>query len=162
MKKWKFFPIHEQYIEYKITWQYSEVFSKLRLFFPFPSSPSTLNGNGSKSWQSRLESKRFNEEKNQRRATNMIMHSPRQAFWGDIEDTQWRKAQQIQPMWLCIHPGRPFEETFGDTQWRKAKQMQPMWLCIFSCRRFEGPFENTQWGKGKKMQPMWFCVLWSK
>ena len=103
-------------IEYKITWQYSEVFSKLRFFFPFPSSPSTLNGNGSKSWQSWLESKRFNEEKNQRRATNVIMHPPRQAFWGyiwrhTVEKSQTNAANVI--MHLLV-------QTFWGDIWKRT------------------------------------------
>ena len=65
----------------------------------------------------------------------------------------------MQPMWLCILSGRPFEETFENAQWRKAKQMQPMWLCLFSGMRFDETSENTQWRKAKQMQPMWLCML---
>ena len=45
--------------------------------------------------------------------------------------------KQMQPMWLCIIKGRPFEDTHENAQWRKVKQMQPVWLCIFSGRQFE-------------------------
>ena len=67
---------------------------------------------------------------------------------------QWGKVKQMQPMWLCILKGRPFEETYEIAQWRQVKQMQPMWLCFFSGRPFEDTFENAQWGKLKQMQPM--------
>ena len=30
--------------------------------------------------------------------------------------------------------------TFEIVQWRKVQQMQPVWLCILSGRRFGGPF----------------------
>ena len=42
---------------------------------------------------------------------------------------------------------KSLEETFENTQWRKVEQMQPMWLCIILCKRFEDTFENTQWRK---------------
>ena len=47
-------------------------------------------------------------------------------------------------MRLCILWSRHFEVTFENTQWRKAKQMQPVWICIFSGRQFEEAFENAQ------------------
>ena len=80
-------------------------------------------------------------------------------FEDSFEDTQWRKVEQMQPMWLCILWGRQFGGTFEDTQCRKVKQMQPMWLCILSGMQFEKTFENTQWGKVAQMQPMWLCIL---
>ena len=71
-----------------------------------------------------------------------------------VEDTfknaQWRKVEQMQPMWLCIFPCRPFEETFENTQRWKVKQMQPMWLCIYSGRQFQDTFENAQWKQSNK------------
>ena len=83
-----------------------------------------------------------------------------------VEDTfdnsQWRKVKQMQAMWLCLFSGRQFEDTFENAQWRKVKQMQPMWLCLFSGRRFEDTFENAQWRKTKQMQPVWLCLLWPK
>ena len=66
--------------------------------------------------------------------------------WGfedTFENTQWRKFEQMHPMWLCIFWGRPFEETFENTQWRKVEQMQPMWVCILSGKPFEDTFEYT-------------------
>ena len=36
------------------------------------------------------------------------------------------KLKQMQPMRLCLFLGKQFEDTFENTQWRKAKQMQPM------------------------------------
>ena len=33
------------------------------------------------------------------------------------------KVKQMQPMWLCILTGRPFEDTFENAQWGKVKQM---------------------------------------
>ena len=40
----------------------------------------------------------------------------------------------MQPIWLCLFSGRPFEETFENPQWWKVKQMQPIWLCFFPCK----------------------------
>ena len=34
---------------------------------------------------------------------------------------RWRKAKQMQPMWLCIFSGKQFEETFDKAQWRKSQ-----------------------------------------
>ncbi len=34
-------------------------------------------------------------------------------------------------------------------QWRKAKQMQPMWLCILLCKQFGETFDHTQWKKSQ-------------
>ena len=65
----------------------------------------------------------------------------------------------MQPVWIYLLSGRPFEDSFENTQWRKVKQMQPMWLYILSSRTFEDSFENTQWTKAKQMQPMWLCIL---
>ena len=65
-----------------------------------------------------------------------------------------RQAKPMQPIRLCMHSGRQFEDTFENTQWRKDKQMQPMRLCIHSGKRFEDTFENAQWRKAKQMQPM--------
>ena len=65
--------------------------------------------------------------------------------------TQWRKVEQMQPMWLYLFSGRQFKGTFENAQWRKVKQMQPMWLCLFWGRRFEETFKNAQWGKVKQM-----------
>ena len=48
-----------------------------------------------------------------------------------------------------MHWPKFFEETFEDTPWRKVKQMQPMWLCIIPCKPFEGPYEKTQRRKVK-------------
>ena len=64
---------------------------------------------------------------------------------------QWGKVKQMQPMWLCILKGMPFEDTHENAQWRKVKQTQPMWLCILSGRQFEETHENAQWGKVKQM-----------
>ena len=86
-------------------------------------------------------------------------------FWKHsktFENTQWRKVKQMQPVWLCIHSGRRFEEAFENTQWRKVKQMQPVWLCIFWGKQFEETFEETQWRKVKQMQPVWLCIFWSR
>ena len=40
-------------------------------------------------------------------------------------------------MWLCIHSGKQFEDTFENAQQRKIKQMQLMLLCLFSGWKFE-------------------------
>ena len=58
----------------------------------------------------------------------------------------------MQPVWLCILSGRPFEDTFENPQRRKVKQMQPVWLCILSGRRSKDTCENTQWRKVEQMQ----------
>ena len=60
---------------------------------------------------------------------------------------QWRKVQQMQPMWLCLFSEKQFEYTFENAQWRKAKQMQPMWLCRFRGKQIEETFENALWRK---------------
>ena len=65
-------------------------------------------------------------------------------------------------MWFCILSFKQFEDTFENTQWRKAKQVQPMQLCIHSGRQFEDTFENTQWRKATQMRPMYLCIFWSK
>ena len=84
----------------------------------------------------------------------------KQVFWGrHFATAQWRKAKQMQPMWLCIASWRKFEDTFENAQWRQVKQMQPVWLCFCSDRRFEETFENAQWRKVKQMQPVWLCIL---
>ena len=85
-----------------------------------------------------------------------------QPFEDTLENTQWRKAKQMQPMWLCVFSGRRFKETFEDAQWRKAKQMQSMWLCLFSGKPFEYTFENAHWRKAKQVQTMWLCILSGK
>ena len=76
-----------------------------------------------------------------------------------IGNAQWRKVKQMQPMWLCILKGRPFEETHESTHWRKVEQMQLMWLCFLSGKQFEDTHENAQWIKVKQMQPMWLCLF---
>ena len=89
--------------------------------------------------------------------------------------THWRKAKQMQPMWICIFSGRPFKDTLKkcnqcdyqgghlrtheNSQRRKVEQMQPMRLCIFSGRWFGETFGNTQRRKVKQMQPMWLCIF---
>ena len=35
-------------------------------------------------------------------------------------------------MQLYFCSGMPFEASFENAQWRKAQQMQPMWLCVLS------------------------------
>ena len=65
----------------------------------------------------------------------------------------------MQPMWLCILKGRPFEETHKNTHWRKVEQMQLMWLCFISGKQFEDTHENSQWIKVKQMQPMWYFIF---
>ena len=37
-------------------------------------------------------------------------------------------------MWLCMLSGRQFEDAFESTLWNKANQMQPVWLCILLCK----------------------------
>ena len=68
----------------------------------------------------------------------------------------------MQPVWLRILSGRPFEGTFENPQWRKVKQMQPVWLRILSGKPFEETFEDAQWRKVKKMQLVQLCILWFK
>ena len=65
----------------------------------------------------------------------------------------------MRTMWLRIFSGRQFEDTFENTQWRKAKQMQPMWLCILLYKHSDDTFENTQWRKVKQMQPAWLSIF---
>ena len=55
-------------------------------------------------------------------------------------DKQWGKAEQVQPVWLCILFGKYFEETFENSHWRKVKQILPMWLYIISGWSFEETF----------------------
>ena len=88
-------------------------------------------------------------------------------FWGrpfeeTFENAQWRKVKQMQPVWLCLCVCMQFEDTFEKAQWRKVKQMHPMWLHLFSCRRFEVTFENALWRKIKQMQPVSLCLLLPK
>ena len=78
------------------------------------------------------------------------------------ENSQWRKAKQMQSMWLRILLRKRFEDTFENTHWRKAKQMQPMWLCHLFDRPFEKTFENAHWRKAKIMQPKWICLFWCR
>ena len=61
-------------------------------------------------------------EKRQTNATNVIMHLIKQAIWGHIWKSQWRKVEQMQPVWLCIRSGRHFEETFENARGRKIDQ----------------------------------------
>ena len=81
-------------------------------------------------------------------------------FEDTLENAQWRKVQQMQPMRLCLYWGRPFEGTFENAHRRKVKQMQSMWLCILTGWQFEDTFEDTQWRKVKQMQPVGLCILW--
>ena len=53
----------------------------------------------------------------------------------------------MQAMPLCILSGRQFEDTFENSQWRKAKQMQPVQICFLNFKQFEETFEKTQWRK---------------
>ena len=53
-------------------------------------------------------------------------------------------------MWLCMLTGRWIEDTFENTQWRKAKQVQTMWICILTSRPFEETFENARRKKSNK------------
>ena len=76
-----------------------------------------------------------------------------------FENPHWRKAKQLQPMWLCILTWRRFKDTFEKTQWRQVSQVPRMWLCIPSGRRFKDTHENTQWRYVKQMQPMWLYIL---
>ena len=62
--------------------------------------------------------------KSQTNATNANMHALLQAIWGHIyEKTQWWKAEQMRPIWLCILLRKCFEDAFENAQWRKAEQM---------------------------------------
>ena len=50
----------------------------------------------------------------------------------------------MKPVRFCICIERHFEDTFENPLWRKAKQMQPMWLCVHWGWQFQHPFENAQ------------------
>ena len=39
-----------------------------------------------------------------------------------------REGVKSKPMWLCIFLCTSFEDTYENPQWRKVEQMQPMWL----------------------------------
>ena len=65
----------------------------------------------------------------------------------------------MQPVWLRIFSGRPFEDTYENAQWWKVQQMQPVWLCLHWSKFFEEPCEKTHWTKVKQMQLVWFCVF---
>ena len=67
------------------------------------------------------------------------------------ENTQRRKVQQMQPMWLCILWRRHLEDTLENTQWRKIKQMQSVWLYILLCMQFDDTLKNTHWRKSEHM-----------
>ena len=41
-------------------------------------------------------------------------------------------------MWICIRLCQRFEQTFNNTQQRKVEQVQRMWLCIFFCDQMMG------------------------
>ena len=69
------------------------------------------------------------------------------------KNAQWRKDNQMQPVWFYILSGKQFEETFENPWWRKDKQMQPVWFCILSCKCFGDTFDNALWRKVKQMQP---------
>ena len=63
-------------------------------------------------------------------------------------------------MRICILLCKRFEGAFENAQWRKAQQMQPVWLCICSRRQFEDTFENAQWKKSNKCnQCQYACSL---
>ena len=47
-----------------------------------------------------------------------------------------------------------FKDTVENAQWGKVKQMQPMWFCFLLFKRFKDTFENAQWGKHKHLQPI--------
>ena len=78
-----------------------------------------------------------------------------------FENTQKRKLQQMQSMWLCILTGRTFEEKFENTEQTSATTLsnlssrQKRWnnLNIPTCRRFEDMFEITQSNK-----PIWLLI----
>ena len=55
-----------------------------------------------------------------------------------VEKAQWRKAQQMQPMWFCVLYGRQFEDTFVNAQWRK-KQTNATCVTVH-------PFRQEIWG----------------
>ena len=80
-------------------------------------------------------------------------------FENTFENTQWRKVQQMQPVWLCILLSKRFEDTFENAQRRKDKQMHPMWFYMFWSKFFEETCKKTHWAKVKQMQPVWLCIL---
>ena len=74
-----------------------------------------------------------------------------------------------QVQWLCILSGRHFEDTFEETQRRKAKQMQPMRLCIrdetllLIYRRFIGrPYIAIYRIHSADLDHAYFCIYCSR
>ena len=55
-------------------------------------------------------------------------------------------------MWVCIFSCRQFEDTFENTQWRKAMEVQPMWLCVLLFTPFEVAFKITYWWRKDKQK----------
>ena len=90
--------------------------------------------------------------KSETNAIDVTMHPLSRRCEETFKNTQWRKAKQMQPVWLCLLSGRQIEETFENAQQRKVTQMQSVWLWILSGRRLEETFDNAQWRKTKQMQ----------
>ena len=100
-------------------------------------------------------------EKNHTNATNVTLHllickRPEVTF----ENTQRRKVEQMQTMWLCFCSRRPFEDTYENARWRKVEQMQTMWLCLFWFKQFENSFENPQLRKVKIATNVTLQFVW--
>ena len=55
-------------------------------------------------------------------------------------------------MWVWIFSCRQFEDTFENTQWRKAMEVQPMWLCVLLFTPFEVAFKITYWWRKDKQK----------
>ena len=71
-------------------------------------------------------------------------------FEETFQHAQWRKVQQMQAVWFCLHWSKYFEEPCEKTHWTKVKQMQLVWFCVFSRKQFEDPYENAHWRKVKQ------------
>ena len=65
-----------------------------------------------------------------RRRCAKIEEKPDKEVQKEVMVAVGEKVKQMQPVWLCIFSGRPFEDTFENAQSRKVKQMQPMQLCV--------------------------------
>ena len=81
-------------------------------------------------------------EKSQTNAINVTLHLLIQTIWRDI----WKHTAEISQTnetSVILHLHRK-TLWFENPLWRKAKQMQPMWLCVHWVR-FQMGVENAQW-----------------
>ena len=82
--------------------------------------------------------------KGKKSATCAVKYTLGRAVWGHIWKCTAEKSQ-ISAINVIMPPLMEFHKTFDNTQWRKVEHMQPVWLCLLWSRRFEETFDNAQW-----------------